>query len=223
MPLTSTTCWVRAIGSEPVERERARRAPRQGSTVTAPPLRRHCAATAPPLRRHSAAAARGVPLRSAANIEIALQLLVGAYVLWAAGNRLFERLREVRRQRSFISKMRVGMGEAPTRAAGRERMLDGFKQAVNALHDRRLIIDLEVQDVSFRLPNGTTVLSNVSASLPHGSVTALMGPSGCGKTTLMTLLSGKLRPSSGKLRHLLGGVACTPSQFRKLQARCHRG
>ena len=92
-----------------------------------------------------------------------------------------------------------------------------FTQAVSALHDRRLTIDLKVEDVSFRLPNGTAVLTDVSASLPHGSVTALMGPSGCGKTTLMTLLSGKLRPSSGKLHHLLGGVACTPSHFRKLQ------
>ena len=33
----------------------------------------------------------------------------------------------------------------------------------------------------------------------------------------MTMLSGKLKPSSGELCHLLGGVKCPPSRFRKLQ------
>ena len=62
-------------------------------------------------------------------------------------------------------------------------MLGGFQHAVSALHDARLTVDVTIDGVSFRLPNGTAVLTDVSATLPHGAVTALMGPSGCGEGT----------------------------------------
>lgn len=44
---------------------------------------------------------------------------------------------------------------------------------------------------------GAFTLSNISLSVPSGSITGLLGPNGCGKTTLLRLLSGVLRPTWG--------------------------
>jgi branched-chain amino acid transport system ATP-binding protein len=49
----------------------------------------------------------------------------------------------------------------------------------------------------------TTVLRNVSLSVPEGSVVALLGPNGAGKTTTLRIASGLLSPSQGRV--LLNG------------------
>src|SRR4029077_10246254 len=54
-----------------------------------------------------------------------------------------------------------------------------------------------------RIPAGygdTTVLRDVTVSVPSGRVVALLGPNGAGKTTLMRVASGLLRPSAGSIR-----------------------
>ena len=43
----------------------------------------------------------------------------------------------------------------------------------------------------------TPVLTDVSFTVPAGTIVALVGPSGCGKTTLLRLLTGVYRPSDG--------------------------
>ncbi len=43
----------------------------------------------------------------------------------------------------------------------------------------------------------TTVLRDVSLTVPDGSVVALLGPNGAGKTTTLRMASGLLRPKSG--------------------------
>jgi branched-chain amino acid transport system ATP-binding protein len=45
----------------------------------------------------------------------------------------------------------------------------------------------------------TTVLRDVSLTVPAGRVVALLGPNGAGKTTLLRVASGQLRPSAGRL------------------------
>ena len=44
------------------------------------------------------------------------------------------------------------------------------------------------------------VLSGISLAIPRGRVVAIMGGSGCGKTTLLRLIGGALRPTSGEVR-----------------------
>lgn len=45
----------------------------------------------------------------------------------------------------------------------------------------------------------TQVLHDVTVSIPEAKVTMLVGPSGCGKTTLLSILTGMLKPTSGSI------------------------
>ena len=62
---------------------------------------------------------------------------------------------------------------------------------------------LELEDVHFSYAPGRETLHGVSAVFPERGMTAIVGESGCGKTTAAKLLTGALRPSSG--RALLDG------------------
>lgn len=43
----------------------------------------------------------------------------------------------------------------------------------------------------------TRVLHGVDVDIEFGKLTMLVGPSGCGKTTLLSIVSGTLRPTRG--------------------------
>ncbi|MFE5308277.1 ABC-F family ATP-binding cassette domain-containing protein [Isoptericola sp. NPDC056578] len=64
---------------------------------------------------------------------------------------------------------------------------------------------LEVAHVEHVLPDGRTLLDDVSFRVPEGSATALVGPNGSGKTTLLRLLSGDLVPQAGSVT-VTGGL-----------------
>ena len=51
----------------------------------------------------------------------------------------------------------------------------------------------------------TVALQNVNFSVNQGEFIAIVGPSGCGKTTVLSLISGLIKPTSGKI--LLNGNA----------------
>jgi putative ABC transport system ATP-binding protein len=58
------------------------------------------------------------------------------------------------------------------------------------------------------------VISNLSVEIARGELTLIAGPSGCGKSTLLAILSGLLRPDSGRVRCL--GIAleqCTSDEL----------
>ena len=57
---------------------------------------------------------------------------------------------------------------------------------------------IDVDDVSVSL-GGTTVLDDVSASVPEGRFVGLIGPNGAGKTTLLRTVSGVLDPDAGRV------------------------
>ena len=75
--------------------------------------------------------------------------------------------------------------------------------------------------------NGTTILKDISLSIPTGAVVGLVGRNGAGKSTLLRCLAGLVEPSSGSayllqcpsihltdaVRERLGFVAQTPDLF----------
>src|SRR5207248_7243760 len=65
---------------------------------------------------------------------------------------------------------------------------------------------LAAEDVTVRF-GGVVALDGVSLSVPRGSTIGLVGPNGAGKTTLFGVLSGLIRPRSGRV--LLRGVDVT--------------
>ncbi|MEL7254691.1 MAG: ABC transporter ATP-binding protein [Pseudomonadota bacterium] len=83
--------------------------------------------------------------------------------------------------------------------------------------------------------DGLQAVTDVDFALPEGEVRALIGPNGAGKTTLVSMISGRIAPSSGTVRfdgrdvtalpahkRIMAGVAYTfqiTSVFAKLPAR----
>jgi len=58
---------------------------------------------------------------------------------------------------------------------------------------------LEVNGVSYALPDGRPLLNDVSLRVGEGAKVALVGPNGTGKTTLLRLIAGDLEPRGGSL------------------------
>jgi branched-chain amino acid transport system ATP-binding protein len=58
---------------------------------------------------------------------------------------------------------------------------------------------LQVGDVTTRF-GGLIAVQNLSFALAENEVLGLIGPNGSGKTTMMNLISGALRPTSGEIR-----------------------
>ena len=62
------------------------------------------------------------------------------------------------------------------------------------------LLKLEHVFLSYHTPGGETpVLDDISFSLEQGTFTAVVGPSGCGKSTILNLISGLIRPESGRV------------------------
>lgn len=57
---------------------------------------------------------------------------------------------------------------------------------------------LEAISVTMRF-GGLTALDNVTYSIKEGEVRGIIGPNGAGKTTLFNVITGELKPTSGKI------------------------
>ena len=75
---------------------------------------------------------------------------------------------------------------------------------------------VEFRDVGFRYRPGDPVLTDVSITVPKGSVVALVGPSGAGKTTLVDLLGRFYEVSEGQV--LIDGIDIRDFTVRSLRS-----
>jgi osmoprotectant transport system ATP-binding protein len=59
---------------------------------------------------------------------------------------------------------------------------------------------IEFQHVSFRLPDGKTLLADLTLEVKRGETLVLLGRSGSGKTTTMKLINRLIDPTEGEVR-----------------------
>ena len=57
-----------------------------------------------------------------------------------------------------------------------------------------------IRDLHFSWDSDREIYSGANLEIPAGKITAIMGPSGTGKTTLLRLIGGQLRPTSGSVK-----------------------
>src|SRR5262245_63565730 len=68
---------------------------------------------------------------------------------------------------------------------------------------------LDVRDLRKSF-DGFQAVGGVSFTVPAGSISAIIGPNGAGKTTLFNLITGHLRPDTGRVifkEHDITGIA----------------
>lgn len=58
---------------------------------------------------------------------------------------------------------------------------------------------LSISNVTKRF-SGNTVLDGIDMEIEQGKIYQLIGPNGCGKTTLINVISGMLKPDTGKIK-----------------------
>jgi cobalt/nickel transport system ATP-binding protein len=75
---------------------------------------------------------------------------------------------------------------------------------------------IEVENLSFRYPDGRQALDDISLAIAPGEKAALVGPNGAGKSTLMLHLNGILRSTAGSIR--VGGLPLTDQNLGQIRA-----
>jgi ATPase subunit of ABC transporter with duplicated ATPase domains len=75
---------------------------------------------------------------------------------------------------------------------------------------------IDVNSVSFTLPDGRVLLDEVTFRVGEGRKVALIGANGAGKTTLLRIISGELAPDSGTVSHA-GGLGVMPQFVGRIQ------
>lgn len=76
---------------------------------------------------------------------------------------------------------------------------------------------VEMKNVSYTYPDGTTGITGVSMLLRHGESVGIIGANGAGKSTLLMLLLGILFPQEGEV--LVGDVHVTPKTVPAIRQR----
>ena len=65
-------------------------------------------------------------------------------------------------------------------------------------NNSEVLIDLQDVGMEFQTGKGTVnVLQNINFKVRRGETLCIVGPSGCGKTTILNLISGFLKPTTG--------------------------
>ena len=79
---------------------------------------------------------------------------------------------------------------------------------------------MEAKDIIIRCENinkkfkSKTVLEDVSFAVNRGEFLSLLGPSGCGKTTILRMLIGVEKPTSGRI--IKDGIDITTEELYKM-------
>ena len=66
--------------------------------------------------------------------------------------------------------------------------------------DRSSEVILSTDSIKVVYQESLIALQNVSLDIPAAKLTAILGPSGCGKTTLLKVIAGLIKPTSGSVK-----------------------
>lgn len=99
-------------------------------------------------------------------------------------------------------------------AASRKPSARHFAYEMTKLTKVEKTFDIEFENLGLFLPSGVEIMNNVSGRLRSGRTCAIMGPSGTGKTTFVSLLTGKVKRTEGKV--FVNGKQEELAKYRKL-------
>jgi len=74
---------------------------------------------------------------------------------------------------------------------------------------------IEIEHFSYKYPDGTAALGNITLSVEHGQRVALIGPNGAGKSTLLLAMAGFAK-GTGKV--LIDGLQINKKNLKKIRA-----
>jgi energy-coupling factor transporter ATP-binding protein EcfA2 len=74
---------------------------------------------------------------------------------------------------------------------------------------------IEIENLSYKYPDGTTALDNITLSIEHGQSLALIGPNGAGKSTLLLAMAGFVT-GSGKV--LIDGLQISRKNLKMIRS-----
>ena len=113
---------------------------------------------------------------------------------------LWGRLISWRRDERFRARLIRDWDGGGGRSEATRKLMRGLRSVMELIHDPSLTVELSFEKLSYKLRDGTAVLTDATGVIRADEITILMGPSGCGKSTLLSLLSGKVHiplPSLG--------------------------
>jgi cobalt/nickel transport system ATP-binding protein len=73
---------------------------------------------------------------------------------------------------------------------------------------------IEIENFSYKYPDGTAALSDITISVEHGQKVALIGPNGAGKSTLLLVMAGFAK-GNGKV--LIDGLEINRKNLKKIR------
>ena len=73
---------------------------------------------------------------------------------------------------------------------------------------------IEIENFTYKYPDGTAALSNISLSVEHGRKVALIGPNGAGKSTLLLVMAGFAK-GTGKV--FVDGLEINDKNLKKIR------
>lgn len=127
--------------------------------------------------------------------------LIALYVV--AGLRILPALS---RALGTINQLRTGLGLSSAVSDELREIASSGQQHHRAAASLPRHGDLSLMAVSFAYDEGVEVLRGVSLDVPDGSHIAVTGPSGGGKSTLLGVILGLLKPTSGTVKYGGGDI-----------------
>ncbi|KAH8050447.1 ATPase [Aureococcus anophagefferens] len=146
-----------------------------------------------------------VPEQSASGLVWFVLISLVAYVVFKLRTRYQEDA--MRREVQELEDYHDVVEAAERKREAKQTAAVSFEEArASSPKDNGETYKIEFEDIRLVLPDGTTIMRGPSGCFLPGTSTAIMGASGAGKTTIMNLVTGKVKKTSGVIR--VNGEEC---------------